>query len=126
MDPIALLGEFRAEATEYLNTLDAQLLQLERDPVDTQPVRAMFLAAHSIKGGAAMLGLVELRELSHALEDVLGVLRDERRPLVRATADVLFRAVDRLRALLSDVDGVLIPARRRPWPSSLSSWPARR
>jgi chemotaxis protein histidine kinase CheA len=105
MDPIALLGEFRAEATEYLNTLDAQLLQLERDPVDTQPVRAMFLAAHSIKGGAAMLGLVELRELSHALEDVLGVLRDERRPLVRATADVLFRGVDQLRALLSGADG---------------------
>jgi len=40
-----------------------QLLRLERDPGDTQPVRAMFLAAHSIKGGAAMLGLVELREV---------------------------------------------------------------
>ena len=105
IDPIALLGEFRAEATEYLNTLDEQLLRLERDPVDTQPVRAMFLAAHSIKGGAAMLGLLELRELSHALEDVLGVLRDERRPLERATADVLFRGVDQLRALVSGADG---------------------
>jgi len=28
-----------------------------------------------------MLGLLEIRDLSHAMEDVLGVLRDERRPL---------------------------------------------
>ena len=74
VDPMAFLGEFWAEATEYLNTFDEQLLRLERDPLDSQPVRAMFLAAHSIKGGAAMLGLIELRELSHALEDVLDVL----------------------------------------------------
>jgi chemotaxis protein histidine kinase CheA len=105
MDPVAFLDEFRAEVADYLNTLDAELLRLERDPADTQPVRAMFLAAHSIKGGAAMLGLGELRELSHALEDVLGVLRDDRRPLERTIADVLFRAVDRLRVVLTTVDG---------------------
>ena len=110
IDPIAFLAEFRAEVTEYLNTLDEQLLRLERDPVDTQPVRAMFLAAHSIKGGAAMLGLVELRELSHALEDVLGVLRDDRRPLEHTMADVLFRGVDRLRVLVADADGTPHPS----------------
>jgi chemotaxis protein histidine kinase CheA len=110
IDPIAFLDQFRAEVAEHLNTLDEQLLRLERDPVDTHPVRLMFLAAHSIKGGAAMLGLIELRELSHALEDVLGVLRDETRPLEPSTADVLFRAVDRLRALLSAVDGTPRPS----------------
>jgi chemotaxis protein histidine kinase CheA len=109
IDPIAFLDEFRDEVTEYLNALDAQLLKLERDPLDTQPVRAMFLAAHSIKGGAAMLGLLEIRELSHAMEDVLGVLRDDRRPLERSTADVMFRAVDRLRILLPQVDGTPQP-----------------
>lgn len=110
MDPLAFLAEFRTEATEHLNTLDEQLVRLERDPLDTQPVRTMFLAAHSIKGGAAMLGLAELRELSHALEDVLGVLRDDRRPLVPSTADVLFRAVDQLRALLPAADGTPHPS----------------
>jgi chemotaxis protein histidine kinase CheA len=70
----------------------------------------MFLAAHSIKGGAAMLGIAELRELAHAVEDVLGVLRDQRRPFEHAIADVLFRAVDRLRAILPDVDGTPRPS----------------
>jgi chemotaxis protein histidine kinase CheA len=110
IDPIALLRDFRTEVTDHLNTLDEQLLRLERDPADRQPVRAMFLAAHSVKGGAAMLGIAELRELAHAMEDVLGVLRDQRRPLEHTIADVLFRAVDRLRAILPDVDGTPRPS----------------
>jgi HPt (histidine-containing phosphotransfer) domain-containing protein len=110
IDPLAFLAEFRAEATEHLNTLDTQLLRLERDPGDSEPVRAMFLAAHSIKGGAAMLGLTEFLELSHALENVLSILRDHRRTLDRGTADVVFRALDRLRALLPAADGVPHPS----------------
>jgi CheY-like chemotaxis protein len=43
------------------------------------------------------------------MEDVLAILRDERRPLGPSIADVLFRAVDQLRALLSDVDGTPHP-----------------
>jgi chemotaxis protein histidine kinase CheA len=105
MDPLLFLAEFRAETIEHLHTLDEQLLRLERDPVDTRLVREMFIAAHSIKGGAAMLGLTELRDLSHAVEDVLSFLRDERRPLEPGAADALFRAVDQLRALVAVVDG---------------------
>ena len=110
IDPIAFLEEFRAEVADYLTTLDAQLLKLERDPLDVQPVRAMFLAAHSIKGGAAMLGLLEIRDLSHAMEDILGVLRDDRRSLESGMADVMFRAVDQLRVLLATVDGSSHPS----------------
>jgi CheY-like chemotaxis protein/HPt (histidine-containing phosphotransfer) domain-containing protein len=105
IDPLAFLAEFQAEVTEHLNALEEQLLRLERDPADTEPLRAMFLAAHSIKGGAAMLGLAEMRELSHALEDVLGVMRDHRRALDASTADVVLRTVDRLRILVPEANG---------------------
>jgi CheY-like chemotaxis protein/HPt (histidine-containing phosphotransfer) domain-containing protein len=105
IDPLAFLAEFQAEVTEHLNALEEQLLRLERDPADTEPLRAMFLAAHSIKGGAAMLGLAEMRELSHALEDVLGVMRDHRRTLDASTADVVLRTVDRLRILVPEANG---------------------
>jgi chemotaxis protein histidine kinase CheA len=96
----AYLDEFRAEAAEHLRALDTQLLQLERDPGDPRPVREMFLSAHTIKGGAAMLEIASVRELAHALEDVLGVLRDNPGRFDAALADLLFRALDALRELL--------------------------
>jgi chemotaxis protein histidine kinase CheA len=100
MDPTAYMDDFRAEAVEHLRTLDAQLLQLERNPSDPRPIRAMFLSAHTIKGGAAMLGLADVSELAHALEDVLAYLRDESEPLDAEMADLLFRGLDRLRDLV--------------------------
>src|SRR5437763_16392152 len=102
MDLSAFLDEFRAEASDYLRALDAQLLALEREPAAAEPIREMFIAAHTIKGGASMLGLAGVRELAHAgvrelahaLEDVLAQLRDQLRPLDAPTADLLFRAID--------------------------------
>ena len=51
-DASAFLDDFRAEAADRVRELDAQLLALERDPSDPSPIREMFLAAHTIKGGA--------------------------------------------------------------------------
>lgn len=99
-DPADFLDEFRAEAEDHLRKLDQHLLALERDPADQQSIRQMFLSAHTIKGGAAMLELAGVRDIAHALEDVLAQLRDSPRRLDAATADVLFRAVDALQALL--------------------------
>jgi chemotaxis protein histidine kinase CheA len=99
-DPAAFVDDFREEAGEYLRTLDAQLLKLERNPSDPAPVREMLLAAHTIKGSAAMVTLADVAELAHAVEDVLAHLRDEHRQLDRETADLLFQGVDMLRVMI--------------------------
>lgn len=101
IDPAALLEEFRAEAADHLRVLDAELLRLERSSSDPEPVRRMFLSAHTIKGGAGMVGLTQVRELAHAVEGVLAYLRDQRGMLDTDMADLLFRAVDALRDLLA-------------------------
>ncbi len=101
MDLTEFLTEFKLEAGEKLDVIASQLLKLERDATDLQPVREMFLAAHTIKGGAAMLRLTEVESLAHALEDLLSAVRDERRQFDAATADLLFAAIDRLRALVA-------------------------
>src|SRR6185295_19048140 len=71
MNPMDFLDEFQAEANEKLDTIATQLLRLERDASNTQPVREMFLAAHTVKGGAAMLRLTAVETLAHGLEDLL-------------------------------------------------------
>lgn len=96
LDLHAFLDEFRDEAGAHLRALDAQLLALERDPDDPAPIRAMFLAAHSLKGAGGMMDLADVEALAHAAEEVLTRLRDGRQRLDAATADRLFRAFDLL------------------------------
>jgi chemotaxis protein histidine kinase CheA len=100
MDISAFLEEFRAEAEENLERLDQGLLALERDPSDANLVRGLFLNAHTIKGGAGMLELKVMKQITHSLEDVLGRLRDGGEVLEANTASLLLRAVDTLRQIV--------------------------
>ena len=67
MDLTEFLGEFQLEAGEKLDLMASQLLRLERDVTNPLPVRELFLAAHTIKGGAAMLRLTDVQVLAHAI-----------------------------------------------------------
>ena len=100
-DLTQILGEFRDEAEEHIEALNVRLLELERDPSATEAIRAMFLSAHTIKGSAAMLDLQQTTMLAHAVEDVLAYLRDQRQPLDRETADLMFKSLDVLRSLIN-------------------------
>lgn len=95
------LDEFQLEAGEKLDIIATELLRLERDPTNPQPVREMFLAAHTMKGGAAMLRLTDVEALAHAVEDLLSSFRDQQRKLDGATADLLFQSIDHLRSLIA-------------------------
>jgi chemotaxis protein histidine kinase CheA len=100
MDLTEFLGEFQLEAGEKLDVLAGQLLRLERDPTNSSPIREMFLAAHTIKGGAAMLRLTDIEALAHGVEDLLSSLREQQRTLDATAADLLFQSIDRLRELV--------------------------
>jgi chemotaxis protein histidine kinase CheA len=114
MDLTEFLGEFQLEAGEKLDLMASQLLRLERDVTNPLPVRELFLAAHTIKGGAAMLRLTDVQVLAHAIEDLLTSFRDQDRALDQATADLLFQAIDRLRALISSATGESMGAEPDP------------
>jgi chemotaxis protein histidine kinase CheA len=110
VDLTEFLSEFQLEAGEKLDAIASQLLRLERDATNPQPVREMFLAAHTIKGGAAMMRLTEVEALAHALEELLSMFRDQQRTLDGPTADLLFQAIDRLRALITSASAQSVGA----------------
>jgi chemotaxis protein histidine kinase CheA len=114
MNPAEFIAEFREEAGEKLDAIASQLLRLEREPSNPQAVREMFLAAHTIKGGASMLRLTAIQELAHGLEDVLASFRDHGRTLDRQTADRLFETIDRLRALVQSASPAAVGAEVEP------------
>jgi two-component system chemotaxis sensor kinase CheA len=66
---------FFEEASEHLASMESLLLEVsERAPSD-EDLNAIFRAAHSIKGGAAMFGFQDVTELTHDLESVLDDVR---------------------------------------------------
>ncbi|MDX6538083.1 MAG: two-component system, chemotaxis family, sensor kinase CheA [Gaiellales bacterium] len=94
------IGIFRDEANERLDSISAALLAIERGEAPSQAVNGLFRDAHTIKGGAGMLGLDEIGRLAHAVEDVLADARTAGE-ISRPTIDPLLRAGDALRALIN-------------------------
>jgi two-component system chemotaxis sensor kinase CheA len=96
-DPAAEFMElFRDEANERLDNMVDTLLAIEGGRADADAVDALFRDAHTIKGGAGMLELEDVRALAHAVEDVLQDARDSGSFPVELV-DPLLRAADALR-----------------------------
>src|SRR5687768_12738791 len=93
-DDPELLATFRAEVEERLASLQTGLLALEHHPRPRQAVAGLFRDAHTVKGSARMLGLQGVLRVSHAMEDLLGALRDGRFAVRRDLVDLLLATCD--------------------------------
>lgn len=100
-----ILGYFIEEARDHLNTIEQGLLNLQETLNDQEMINEVFRAAHSIKGGAAMLSLNSIQRTAHRLEDCFKVLK-ENPIIVDQKLESLFLGVsDTLKALLEHLSG---------------------
>lgn len=93
--------QFLEEATEYLNTIESAILGLATVQVDNQRMDAVLRAAHSIKGGAAMMGFQTLSQIAHRLEDFFKVLKNNKPTVDGELESLLLTAVSRLRQVIT-------------------------
>ncbi len=70
------IGLFFTESREMLDDMETYLLNLEKDPDDTESINALFRSAHTIKGSSGMFGLAEIEKFTHSVENVLDNLRN--------------------------------------------------
>ncbi|ALA58267.1 Hpt domain-containing protein [Nitrospira moscoviensis] len=99
LDP-EVLSYFAPEAQEYLETLEANLLRLDKDPQNKELINQLFRTAHTLKGSAYTVGFQSIGDLVHHLEDFMGAVRDGRLAVKAGHTDVLLRAVDVVRVLM--------------------------
>ena len=94
--------QFLDEAADYISTLESAVLGLSQSSVDIDKVNAALRSAHSIKGGAGMMGYQTLSDLSHRLEDSFKVLKVQRQSIhVDASLEqLLLAAVGCLRQVI--------------------------
>ncbi|MGB8701645.1 MAG: Hpt domain-containing protein, partial [Thermosynechococcaceae cyanobacterium] len=87
---------FEQEAIELLQVLEDGLLTL-RTQFAMPQVHQLMRAAHSIKGGAASVGLPGIQKIAHRLEDVLRALYRREDPIDADLEGALLQAYDCLR-----------------------------
>jgi two-component system chemotaxis sensor kinase CheA len=98
---------FVTEAREYLRTLNDSMVELEKRPEDKELIDTMFRACHTVKGMASMMNLLAVTETAHALEDVLGAVRDGKLSVTGEVAEGMFAGLDGLETLVSQVEHTL-------------------
>lgn len=103
MDMSDLLGVFLDEADEQLLKLDDGILQLEKEPSNSEVIKEVFRAAHTLKGSSATMGMTELADLTHAMESLLDVVRNGQVAVNSQIIDLLLEANDALRTFISQV-----------------------
>ena len=69
---------FIFETIQFLDKLEQLMLDLETDPdFLVEAIPEVFRVMHTIKGSAAMMGLQNISNLAHAIEDLFYYLREE-------------------------------------------------
>ena len=100
-----ILQGFIEESLEHLADIENDLLSIEEGGanIDEDLVNKVFRAAHSIKGGAGFMGLTKIQELSHATENVLGLVRSNKLVPTPEIINILLLASDQLQRMIEDV-----------------------
>lgn len=95
-----VLSYFAPEAQEYIETIEALVLRLEKEPQDRDTIHQLFRTAHTLKGSAYTVGFQAIGDLTHHVEDVMGAVRDGRIQVMPGLTDIILRAVDVVRVLM--------------------------
>ena len=88
-----ILGYFLEEAEEHLSTFEQGLLNFQETLRDPELINELFRAAHSIKGGAAMLELSPIQKIAHRLEENFKILKDNYRASFSADVSLLLTTI---------------------------------
>jgi len=101
IDPNSFFADFLEEAGELVDTVERALLSLSEAAMDEREaiLETVLRELHTLKGNAGMMGLSELQQRLHQLEDAAGRVEPE-----TADADPLLPALDEIRELLATVE----------------------
>lgn len=103
MDVSQYLEIFIDETKEHLQSLNEQLLILEKEPENIETINEIFRAAHSLKGMAGTMGYKRMQRLTHDMENVFSEIRNGKMKVTANLVDVLFKGLDALENYLANI-----------------------
>lgn len=94
---------FISESREHLAVLNQAMLELERNPENTEVINEIFRSAHTLKGMSATMGYENISELSHRMESMLDKIRQGSMSVTPDFIDTLFDCLDLLENMVEAV-----------------------
>lgn len=102
-----LLSMFRIETEEHIKTMITGLQQLEQDPAPEKRgeiLEVIFRSAHSLKGAARTVGLVDIEPIGLSLESLFSSMRQNDFTLSQEMFSMLHKVIEILGDLISSID----------------------
>ncbi len=99
-----LFADFIIEAKEHLETIEPNLLELEKTPENLDLCNAIFRPMHSLKGASGFLGLNTINRLAHKAESIMEELRKGAMAVTSEIMDVILTSTDALRQLVDNLE----------------------
>jgi two-component system chemotaxis sensor kinase CheA len=96
LDTTAFIGKFVEEARDRLKALTAAVLRLEEVPGTQDAMAEALRQGHNLKGSARMLGLLDIAQVVHHLEEVFVAAQQDPRRLDANAFDVVLSTIDAL------------------------------
>ncbi len=100
MDVSQYLEIFIDETKEHLQSLNENLLVIEKEPENKDTINEIFRAAHSLKGMAGTMGFKRMQRLTHDMENIFSEIRNDKMTVTASLIDVLFQCLDALEEYL--------------------------
>ncbi len=89
-----ILNIFQQESAEIISSMDEKLLILENNPNDSEIAMQLFRDAHSLKGSARMLGFDTIQDILHKIEDVIGLVKENKLTMTSDIADFVSECLE--------------------------------
>ncbi len=90
------------EAHEIIAVLEEAILKLEENSGELEVVEEVFRSMHTLKGGAAMFGFDNIRDVTHELENAYDQIRSGKYTVTKPLLDITLEGIDYFKNLLED------------------------
>ncbi len=99
IDDEELRGLYKTSSEEHIQAIESSLMQLEKQPQNTDALKELLRSAHTLKGDSRMLGVEDVETLVHQIEECLMPLEKGQASLTGALCDRLYAGLDAIKQL---------------------------
>ncbi|KMY54254.1 histidine kinase [Bacillus sp. FJAT-27231] len=99
MDMSLYLGAFLDEVDEQIQILEEEVLNLEQDGENLDTIQRIFRSAHTLKGSSAAMGFDKMKELTHKVENVFDLIRNQQLKVNTEIINLIFESIDAIKQL---------------------------